>query len=263
MSDHQTTESEYNIYLDALHKKMNTPEDVLQEVVVGNFGGMHYVERKRIVAGEVNEVYELVLENNSSLIARISRDKAPTFENERWAIEQCALLGIPVPEKITICLQRKLDGDTLERGKIDIWKLDRKVLQGLIVQAGGLLARIHQVPTTGFGDMESPGVGEEKSLFELFESELTGYEDYFHTNTEIGVDNALLQKIRENIIINNRRILQQVPSRLSHNDFAPKHLMVIRDRVTGIIDFGETNCHSIVNDIAKWDYWFGNNFPTK
>ena len=58
-------------------------------------------ERKRIVAGEVNEVYDVQTEDGN-LIVRISREEENRFIPEKWAIEKSGEAGVPVPEVLLV-----------------------------------------------------------------------------------------------------------------------------------------------------------------
>lgn len=37
--------------------------------------------------------------------------------------------------------------------------------------------------------------------------------------------------------------------------------MIKGNEISGILDWGEVEGHSPINDFAKWDYWFGDELP--
>jgi hypothetical protein len=116
------------------------------------------IAKQRIIAGEANEVYDVAFADGTHVIVRISRDEDKNFEQEQWAIRECGLRGVPVPEllgvwhrsiqgePLNLCIQRKLEGVLLPNAQVA-----PRVLHQLVVQAGELLSRIHAILVKGFG----------------------------------------------------------------------------------------------------------------
>jgi hypothetical protein len=115
---------EYAQHLRDVHSKLATPEEFILEALKDvTAGGI--VSKRRIIAGEANEVYDIRTSDERDLIVRISRDREKDFEQERWAIDQCMKRDVPVPtilaikhfsegaDPIDICIQDKLAGDLL------------------------------------------------------------------------------------------------------------------------------------------------------
>ena len=65
--------TDYQEYLASMHAKLTTPEEAIKEVTKEGTG-QEVKDRRRIVAGEVNEVYDLTLNNGQHTILRISRN---------------------------------------------------------------------------------------------------------------------------------------------------------------------------------------------
>ena len=157
-----TKAGDYDKYLKSLHSQKETPEEIIKDIVKEG-AGKNFVSKKKIVAGEVNEVYDITLNDKSHVILRISPNGSPDFQQEQWAIKEAKKVGVPVPEIYLIkyimtngkeygfCLMEKLEGDTLERGNIDLNKITLEERRNYINEAGRILAKIHSIPTTGWG----------------------------------------------------------------------------------------------------------------
>lgn len=263
--------TDYEKYLAELHAKLVTPDNVLK-AVIKEATNLTPVSKEKIIAGEANEVYNFSLTDKSQIIVRISRSEKPDFEQERWAISQCNQAGVPVPEillikhqeldskLLSICVQRKLDGDTLERGKIDYHKLDKEYLKSILKKAGAILAKIHSVKTQNFGYLNKNGEGNFGSFTDLMSEHIQQSDEFYKIAKEINFDLKSMKTIFQ-ILNDNLRNVPDVSPCLNHNDFGPKHIMVKGENITGILDWGEVEGHSCINDFAKWDYWFGEELP--
>lgn len=162
----------YQEYLVSMHAKLVTPDEEIKKIVKTG-SGYNLINKTRIVAGEINEVYDVELENKKHVILRIAKGGYPNFLQEKWAIEKVQKLGVPVPKILLIqhfkvdeeeksaCLMEKVDGEPLERGSIEFKKLDLKLRRNYINQAGEILSKIHSVKTEGFGWI----VGEGRSIY--------------------------------------------------------------------------------------------------
>lgn len=264
--------TDYQKYLEEIHSRSTIPDDVLNQVVE-EISGSPIAKKKRVLKGEANEVYEIRTKDGGDVFARIER-KGPGFLQEKWAIEQCKKIDIPVPEilgirrlslaseHLTICVQRKIGGDTLERGKINVDELGEAVLRKIINQAGTLLAKIHTIPTQGFDRIDDQGVGEFKSFEDMMMDKETDGEKYAELAKRIGLDHDEIDQAFR-ILTEHQNLYEEAKSCLNHGDFGPKHIMVDEDKITGILDWGEAQGNSPVYDIAKWEYWYGDWIPTE
>src|SRR5258707_9632958 len=64
--------------------------------------GTDMARHERIMAGLSNEVYAASAVDGQAVIVRISHAPGPQFEQERWAIERCRDVGVPVPEMLLL-----------------------------------------------------------------------------------------------------------------------------------------------------------------
>src|SRR5581483_6752562 len=90
----------YANYLAALHAEQTISGEVLDEIL-RQVSPARVLSRQRIIAGEINEVYDVTLADELHVIVRISRNPVKNFahfEQEQWAIRECARRGVPVPE---------------------------------------------------------------------------------------------------------------------------------------------------------------------
>jgi len=159
---------EYAQHLRDVHSKLAAPEEFILEALKDvSVGGI--VSKRRIIAGEANEVYDIRTSDERDLIVRISRDREKDFEQERWAIDQCRKRDVPVPtilaikhfcegtNPIDICIQDKLAGDLLS---IAAASLPRDTVRDICVRIGELLTRVHGIRTKGHGYLNYQGEGQ-------------------------------------------------------------------------------------------------------
>lgn len=263
----------YQEYLASLHNKLVTPDPILQEIIKTGTG-KKMAGKTRIVAGEVNEVYDIELENGQHVILRISKSEQPGFLQEQWAIEKMQKIGVPVPGIILIeqfkdgeetksaCLMEKVEGEPLERGSIEFDKLDLSLKRRLINQAGEILAKIHSVETEGFGWIAGEGQAEHKTSDELINTLLDQQEQLEKIASEENIDKIFIQKALD-IIESFKPIYSQIKPHLNHGDWSHKHFMVKNDQIVAILDWGGVRSDSPIYDFAWWDYWFGEEIPTE
>ena len=136
----------YHQYLEQKHSKFAVSPSVV-DGAVKRATGKAIEERKRIVAGEVNEVYDVQTEDGN-LIVRISREEENRFIPEKWAIEKSGEAGVPVPEvllvdeaedkdkKVWVSVETKLQGEPFDR----MTDLPEASMKQITEQAGEILA---------------------------------------------------------------------------------------------------------------------------
>lgn len=264
---------QYQKYLASIHAKLVTPDEIIQKIVKDETGH-EFSAKTRIIAGEINEVYDLELENNNHVILRITKGGYPNFVQEKWAIEKVQKLGVPVPKILSIqyfkvgeeeksaCLMEKIDGEPLERGSIEFDKLDLKLRKQLINQAGEILSKIHFIKTEGFGWIVGEGHAVHKISDEMIDELLNSQDKFKQIFLEEDLDVNLMKKSFE-IINNFRAVYSEVKPCLNHGDFSHKHFMVKNNEIVAILDWGGVRSDSPIYDFVWWDYWFGENIPTE
>lgn len=256
-----------------MHTKWVTPDEVIQEIVKEGTG-KQLASKQRVIAGEANEVYDITLNNNKSVVLRIAKSAYPNFLQEKWAIEKVAKLGVPVPKILLIkhftidnqeksaCLMDKVDGEPLERGKINFDKLDLGLRKKLINQAGQILAKIHSIETEGFGWIIGEGKAEYETSRELIDGLVKKQEQFEKMAAEEALGKDIVAKTL-GIIKGFRDLYSKVKPHLNHGDYSHKHFMVKDNKIVAILDWGGVRSDTPVYDFAWWDYWFGEYIPTE
>lgn len=256
------TES-YEDFLKKRHASINTPADLINEFVK-KATCTQSKSMKRIIIGEVNEVYEITLSSRKQIIVRISSNESPRFLPEKWAIEQCKKNKIPVPNvllvenfldsdnKKQICIEEKLPGQALSSLIKD---LKEKELIELLRKSGKVLSSIHTIPVLGFGIIDDQGKGEFKTNEEyILKMRVENKEKY-----EVAAEN---NEMDVSIITRSFKYLEKyldvykkTKSVLLHGDFSAQHLFFDEGMLTGVIDFEGACGGDPVRDLAWWDYF--------
>ena len=256
----------YEKHLTELHAKQTVPAEVVDDIL-GVFSSAPVVAKQRIIAGEINEVYDVAFADAVHVIVRISHDEDQTFEHAQWAIRECALRGVPVPEVLGvwdrstsnqllhICIQRKLEGVLLAKAN-----LPHNVLRQIVAQAGGFLSRIHTIPTNGFGNIDGTG----KGTFLTAQSEIDAFvrmESEFQALAQrLDLSRRAMSRALQ-LVVDDGRVMQPIDPCLTHNDFSAKHILVANGAVSGIIDFGQVAGSEPLSDLVRWDYYDAARFP--
>lgn len=263
----------YQDFLIQKHRKLSTPFKILNEAVKKATGSPLY-SNQRLVLGEVNEVYDVKTESDESVIVRVSHRKYPGFEREKWAIEQCAKEGIPVPgilliytareenKNLTICVESKLAGIPLgtliKEGVVREEKVKR-----YLKEAGSLLSKIHAIKSNGFGYLDGNGQGEFQTWEGVVLRCLVRKEKLLERagRWQISPD-AIVATL--SILEDHRDLYKQVTEgQLIHGDFGPEHIFVNNGEIVGIIDFENCIGGDPMMDFSWWDFFYGRNYPVK
>ena len=258
----------YHQYLEQKHSKFavnpTVIEDAIRKATSKAIDG-----RKRIVAREVNEVYDVQTEDGN-LIVRISREEENRFIPEKWAIEKSGEAGVPVPEvllvdeaedkgkKIWVSVETKLQGEPLDR----MADLPEASMKQITEQAGEILAKIHSVATSGFGRIHKDGNGDYDSwesymLRSLRPQQVKGT---LESAKRAGIPTTQIDQALR-IIGDNSKLYEGVTPHLLHGDFGPKHILIGGELITGIIDFENCKSGDPMFDFSWWSY-FGKNRPS-
>lgn len=264
--------NDYDKYLSTIHQKLSTPEEIIRDAVKEGTG-LGLLSKERIIAGEVNEVYDITLVNNKHVILRISQEGKPNFQQEKWAISQCKKAGVPIPEIIfikyvsvenkqrSLCLMEKMEGKPLERGGINFDKLNLETKKDLIRQAGEILSRIHSIATTGFGWIIGEGKAEYSTFQELVQEKAARQGKFEEIAAGEGLNKSIIPRAFKVIGQFTEAYSKQIP-KLNHGDYSHKHFMVTGNKIVGILDWGSVRSDSPIYDFSTWDYWFGDYIPT-
>lgn len=260
-------------YLKQLHQKMQTPLDIIRDCVKKATGNT-LVDCERLVAGQMHEVYDVTTDKGNNVIVRISHKESPRFEIEKWALDITRPLGVPTPDyllletlklgdkKLTICIEPKLPGVPLIDIKDEV-RADSKRASKIASDAGEILSLIHSVKTSGIGKIDHPGQGKSPSAAEYVQKRAEESAPYILEHNQDKwikpeIVNAAIQSLQD-----NQKLLKE-PFNLLHGDYSPLHLLIDKDRVSGVIDMENVSSGDPVMEFAYWDSW-GDNlpFPTK
>jgi aminoglycoside phosphotransferase (APT) family kinase protein len=256
----------YQKYLETRDKNFNLPDQFMEDFVQ-EATGRKVLEKKKILKGEANQVFEVTTQGGFQVIVRISIREKLDFLQEKWAIDRCQSLGIPVPEillikhlkidnvQYSVCIQKKIKGDTLERGEIDMVKLPEVDLKALTLQAGEILAKIHSIDTTGFGLLDNEGQGRSPTFSKEISEAVEKKEGLMELARKTNMDLNIMESII-NLLANSSKKFTNLKPKLNHGDYGPKHFMVKENKIVGLLDFGESRSDSPVYDFAWWDFWF-------
>lgn len=268
MNQNKQKGENYQSFLENLHDKLNTSDEVL-EAFVKSAVGYGVKEKRKVVEGEVNEVYDITPTHGENIIVRISREKHNRFEAEKWALNKCRDAGVPVPlihliskvetdkEKLHVCVESKIDGVSLQT-LIKQNILSQNEIRELTISAGETLSKIHSIKTKGFGEINSLGVGEFETWSEYMLKQ-DKREIVLKEAVKIGVDTKLIQQAFA-ILDRNKVIYEHIDSKLAHSDYGIKHMLVHKGKINGIIDFENCRGADIAYDFSWWNY-FGQNRP--
>lgn len=260
-------QDEYKAYLKMINSRQKTSKKILEDITK-NATGNNVLSTKRIIAGEVNEVYRVVTDNKGIFIVRISLDKDNNFLQEKWAIAQAREVGVLAPEIVSIgekningsiikfCVNKYIDGDVLEMGPIDFDSLTEIEKKEYLYQAGDTLSKIHSIKTNGIGKINSFGVSQQDTLndfFKIWESDKLRKK--FAQLIEYNSKTA--ERIAKSLI-SYKPLYNKIEPRLNHGDFFLRHLAVRNKKITGVLDWGEVRSDSPVYDFANWSFWIDN-----
>ncbi len=265
MADPQTAQSEHHKYLQELHKRLVTPDPILDQVILKALNS-HPETKVRLIAGEINEVYELKLKDGQTVILRIFHGDENEFEFEEWPINEAAKVGVPVPKIISLqtvpvngkpryfCIQEKLNGQTVDKRPVMPPAEDHEYLHKIVRQAGAILSKIHQVKTPGFGPISKDGKTKYPTLTERLDYRYE-FKKYKQVLERIEVEPGIIDQAKA-ILDKHHDLLESVEPRLIHGDFGPKHILIENQQITGIIDFGNAHGGDIAEEFAGWDIWY-------
>jgi len=244
-----------------IHADMTSDQTVVRNVIM-DVTGQEALEMTRIIRGESNEVYDITLADDSSVITRINHNSGENFAREIQGLDRCRQAGVPVPVVVGhgtfldnnrerhYMIEEKLPGQTFhELLRND--SLSAAEAEAITVQAGEVLAQIHSIPTEGFGALAADGRGKYNSVNEWF-SQITAKKELFR---DLFNRYGLSDKF-ESVFDQLERAdspLFNKPPHLLHVDYAPKHILVDQGKITGVIDFEFASSGYFGFDIPEWE----------
>jgi aminoglycoside phosphotransferase (APT) family kinase protein len=265
---------DYATFIKEKHERLfNTPFEVIDEAI-HKATGSRIANKDRIIKGESNEVHSIETKDGQEVIIRIGHSDwaKESFEREKWALEECAKVGVPVPtvlymetteldgKPLSISIENKIAGTPLNEIE-DISEPENKArLEELIQKSGQILTKIHSIKTTWFDDLDANGIGEKTTPAETLSGDWVQPDNIMKVAERTNLDSKVALRALE--ILENERVKYQIdtPS-LVHSDYAPKHIMIDGNEITGIIDFENAKSGDPVRDLAYWDFFQTSDFP--
>jgi aminoglycoside phosphotransferase (APT) family kinase protein len=264
MSD--PTSSEYQQFINAKHERLfNTPHEIIEQAVQKATGSA-LLSKYRIVKGEANEVYAVTTAPGKEVIVRISHGEEDNFEREKWAITAAKEFGVPAPDvflvdkanvngkSIGICIESKLPGVSFkELSEQKLITPDEE--SSLLVQAGGILSKIHSVKVDGFGIIDSTGKGKHKSVQDVLLDPELPESKLLKAAKKADIDESVVAKAFDKLKA-GAATYPIIEPRLLHNDFGPKHLLIDKGRIVGVLDFENAGAGDPVQEFARWQFFY-------
>lgn len=254
----------YQEYLEKKHSQFNTNRALIDSLV-NEAAGSPIMSIKKLMEGEVNEVYDVVTNSKQRVIVRISRRKYPSFEKEKRIIEEVRKLGVPAPKvllikrvKADLCfsIEEKIPGVPFRDIKE---KLDKVKARKIVTEAGLILSIIHSIEAPGFGSLAENNLYENwRDLVLEIERNPKNSIQYKH---EI-VDQEKIDKAIE-ILRQNIKYFDIKKPQLLHSDFGTKHWLIHKGKISGILDFEGAKGGDPMYDFAWVNFFYSNSVPVK
>ena len=260
-----STGSLYQKYLENKHNTFQTPEKLI-EAMVKKATGSELVQRKRIIAGEVNEVYGVTTKDERDVVVRISRQGKNNFETEEKVIRLVRMAGVPAPkvllieqapsesENLTFCIEEKIEGEPL-LSLMD--SMDKSTLKSIASEAGEVLSKINGISVDNFGPLDG------SRFFKTWGDYIFNIEKRRGGITAagklVGLRTSLINKAFE-LLRKNEEMFQIKDAHLLHGDFGPKHLLIMDNHITGILDFEGAKGGDPVRDLAWLNFFYSDSF---
>ncbi len=256
----------YQQYLEDKHAKFGV-ERAIVEGIIEKATGDKSEEVERVIAGEVNEVYDVTTQGGNYII-RISRGQGTRFLVEKWALDKSREAGVPAPnmffvdeledsgQSLKICVEGKLPGTPWNEIKKTKDPTDEEKRE-IVLQAGELLAKIHSVVPQKFGDLSEGGIGR----YDTWEEYMTTpphhdeVEQLYKYAEQVDLTKQDVDRVIE-ILRQHTDIYRQITPHLIHGDYGPKHWLVQNGRITGVIDFENCKSGDPMYDFG-WKSFFG------
>lgn len=266
MVDEDMTNNKYHTYLEQKHSKFGVRPEIVEDAIERATGAKNSIS-KRIIAGEVNEVYGVKTEKGD-FIVRISHGSEDRFTPEKWAIDKTREVDVPAPEvlhieeavdrkkKVTVSVEKKLKGIPLSDSE-----LSEDKTKSVVVEAGKILANIHSVTPKKFGRLYESGVGGHESWesYMLRPTRPQQVKGILESAQRAGIPRSQIDQALQ-ILRDHTELSRNVTPHLLHGDYGPKHILVESGHITGILDFENAKSGDPIHDFAWWSY-FGKNRP--
>jgi len=241
---------------------MPSPDELIADAVTAACGSP-MSSRTRIAEGFSNEVYAADTVDGQRVIVRIHWYESPHFEAERWALDQCAKLGLPAPRVLllspsevggiprSVCVESRLPGTTL-RASLIARTVCPVELRSVLVSTGAFLARMHMVHANGYGRIDANGKAPASTPAASRLSH--DLDQTYHAARNLGIPRADVEEAMSLLEARPDSCTASSP-RLLHGDVTPQNIMVEAGVFRGLIDFEFPASGDPATDLAIWDYY--------
>ena len=217
----------YKYKIKSYKMDLNLIETILQKKVKST---------KDLSIGCDQDVY-LIETEDIKYIAKQPRKDLTKIDNEIFAINSLSPFYIPIPKLIynnnSFLLESYIEGKNLKEN----------YSENYFIELGSYVRKIHEIELEGFGNIIH-GKGEYKTELEF----LLSYLDY--KNNNIVSKNIMKENDIKDITEKNINLFQDKKSFFMHGDIHFGNVIIYKDRINGIIDFGDIVACSIEYDLA-------------
>jgi len=196
---------------------------------------------QKMVMGICNEVYLVVLENNSEVVLRLNKEKKylygsheniPLFKSKNIKVpeiifEDYSLKKIPYHFQIL----SKIEGQDI--GKI-FFKLKNRELKNIAKELASIIIKLKSLPTNGkFGDT----VGGPESQFDSWLDVIKeGVKTIYSRNEKTSVLDEKIKKILDYVIERYSSYFKSIKSEFYYDDMCSKNVMIYNGKFNGLVD---------------------------
>jgi aminoglycoside phosphotransferase (APT) family kinase protein len=274
MKEREPKSTDYVAFIKDKHERLfNAPHEIIEDTIF-KATGSRIAGKDRIIKGESHEVHSITTENGQEVIIRIGHNDwdAGSFQKEKWALDQCAEIGIPVPKvllleslehegrPLSISIENKLPGTQLNEIRGIRTARNKARLERLVEKAGAILTRIHSIEPKGFGNLDAEGNGEDSSVADTLDNKWIQEDKMVKVAENVQLDPKIVLRALEILQTEKNKYQMDKPA-LIHSDYVPKHFLVDKDEITGIIDFENAIGGDPVKDFAYWDFFSSDQYP--
>lgn len=258
---------QYRRHVVKVHKTPRIFPSQLDKSVL-SITGQAPVEYERIIGGETNQVYKVILSDQTEVIVKATLSPISEFERARWAMEQCSSKYVNVPKvygivktdggsPITVAVEEKVDGIPLS----ELGTLHSTEARRMLSRVGSILSIVHSIQTQGFGTLDGNGNGRYQSIQQLLGFHINDQEKYMDIVNRLAINPDIVNQSLK-VLADELPKIRVSSSVLCHNDLSPWHIIYNQttDQIS-LIDFGQAKALVPPQDIVKWEMWHGKKAP--
>jgi aminoglycoside phosphotransferase (APT) family kinase protein len=245
--------------LSSRHNTFNTPENIVFDLIKETVNAIP-LNRKKIVKGYDNEVYEVETKEGPACIIRIKHFGESSMKQEEWVINQYKNAGVPVPvvyktgifqindEEYEYMIQKKVSGQSL--GEIKK-QLTQEQLDKIYESAGKTLRKLHSVEVDGFYKRHENGVWDFTEWHRLANSDVVDRGKESSLLIQSGFTEEEVKQMIKYLEMHRDEFTCKQPV-LCHGDYLEEHIFIDNNlNITAIIDFGMYRGDHPIHDFAR------------